>query len=143
MRDITKYIAIWVMCCKEIWAKWFSTDKNGEDEFYEVEEALFSALVLSKIGLTERPKLKEYYTLLKGIYKHDVRGNRSVCKRQKAGNIFCQSKKVAYGKNASLPIRSIDPLGTMLDGEPYAELMINDQEYILEPLVNIDIKINI
>jgi hypothetical protein len=31
----------------------------------------------------------------------------------------------------------------MLDSEPYAELMVNDQEYILEPLANIDIKIDI
>jgi len=143
MRDITKYIAIWVMCCKEVWSKWFSTNENGEDEFYEVEEALFSALVLSNIGLVERPKLRACYALLKGTFKYDVVGDRSVCKRQKAGNIFCQSKKIAYDKNISLPIRSIDPLGTMLDGEPYAELMISDQEYILEPLVNIDIKIDI
>lgn len=31
----------------------------------------------------------------------------------------------------------------MLDGEPYAELTITDQEFILEPLVNLDIKIDI
>jgi hypothetical protein len=131
------------MCCKDVWSKWFSSSENGEDEFYEVEEALFSTIVLSNIELVERPKLRACYALLKGIYKHDVASERSVCKRQKAGNIFCQSKKVAYEKNTSLPIRSIDALGTMLDGEPYAELMITDQEYILEPLVNIDIKIDI
>lgn len=143
MIDVTKYITTWVMCCKEVWGKWFLSSENGEDEFYEVEEALFSTLVLSNVKLIERPKLRECYVLLKGVYKYDVAGERSVCKRQKAGNIFCQSKKVAYDKHTSLAIRSIDVLGTMLDGEPYAELIITDQEFILEPLVNLDIKIDI
>lgn len=143
MVDITKYIATWVMCCKEVWDKWFLREENGEDEFYEIEEALFSTLVLSKVQLIERPKLNECYTLLKGVYKYDMADERSVCKYQKAGNIFCQSKKVAYEKNTSLSIKSIDVLGTMLDGEPYAELAISDKEFILEPLVNLDIKIDI
>ncbi len=142
MLDITKHIATWVICCNEVWIKWFSNNENGEDEFYEVEEALFSTLVLSNIKLIERPRLQVCYPLLKGVYKCDVSGERSVCKRQKAGNIFCQSKQIAYDKNTSLAIKSIDVLGTMLDGEPYAELIITDQEFILEPLVNLYIKID-
>lgn len=130
------------MCCKEVWMKYFSSNENGDDEFCEVEEALFSTLVLSNIKLVERPKLRACYPLLRGVYKHDVADERSVCKRQKAGNIFCQSKKITYSKNTSLPIRSIDVLGTMLDGEPYVELIITNQEFILEPLVNLDIKID-
>jgi hypothetical protein len=143
MLDVTKQITKWVLCCNEVWTNWFASNENGDDEFYEVEEALFSTLVLSNIALSERPRLSECYALLTGVYKHDIADERSVCKRQTAGNIFCQSKKIIYSKNTSLPIKSIDFMGTMLDGQPYAELSIGNQEFILEPLININININI
>lgn len=131
------------MCCKEMWNTWFANLENGNDEFLEVEEALFSTLVLSHLELTKRPSLNEVYPLLKGIYKEDVKADRSVCAKQKAGNIYCQSKKIFYQKNTSLPIKSIDFMGTMLDGEPYVELFINNEEYLLEPLANLNIIVNI
>lgn len=139
MKDITKYVITWVMCCEEIWTTWFANIENGDDEFLEVEEALFSTLVLSHLKLTRRPSLNEVYPLLKGVYKEEMKVVRSVCVKQKAGNIYCQSNEVVYPKNTSLPIKYIDFMGTMLDGEPYAELIISDEEYLLEPLANLNI----
>jgi hypothetical protein len=40
-----------------------------------------------------------------------------------------------------IPIKSIDFMGTMLDGSPYAELKVNENEYILEKIKNISISI--
>jgi|SRR5690554_1149848 len=142
MIDITQCIFAWVTCCRDVWERWFKDREDGQDEFIEVEEALFSALVLSAINMVERPILSDRYTLLTAVYKNNVGGYRSICKRQKAGNIYCESRVVRFESGASFPILSIDFMGTMLDGTPYAELKISDQEYILEPIDNLGIKIN-
>ncbi len=143
MLDITRDVKNWVLCCNDVWNKWFASHENSDDEFLEVEEALFSTLVLSNTNLVERPSLNECYTLLRGVYRYDITDERSVCERQKAGNIYCQSKKIIYEKNFSLPINYINFKGDMLNGEPYVELKINDREFILEPLDNLIITIDI
>lgn len=143
MLDITQHILIWLACCKEVWERWFKEHDNGEDEFNEVEQALFSSLVLSATGMIDRPDLYNCYKLLSAVYIVDVNDYRSVCKHQKAGNVYCESKIMEFKKGVSLPIQSIDFMGRMLDGTPYAELKINDQEYILEPIDNLSIKMNI
>ena len=140
MLDITNDITTWVKCCQEVWSLWFIDRENGEDEFFEVEEALFSALVLSNLNLTHKPTIKKSYGLLKGVYRFDINSERSVCKQHKTGNINCQSKQVTYKKEDKLDIQSIDFMGRMLDNKPYVELRISDQEFILEPLVNLEIK---
>lgn len=141
--DITQYILVWLSCCRDVWDRWFKDRENGQDEFIEVEESLFSAMVLSVTNITERPELPDCYNLLSAVYKYNVDGFRSVCKKQKAGNIYCKTKVVKLEKGTSLPILAIDSMGTMLDGTPYAELKISDKEYILEPIDNLRIKINI
>ena len=134
MLDVTEFISSWVSCSKDIWERWFREMDDGEHEFSEVERALFSALVLSKINVPERPSHADPYELLDAVYKEDIDDVRSVCKQQKAGNIYCSSRAVKFAKGTSMSIKWIDPLGTMLDGEAYVELWINAQEYILEPL---------
>lgn len=143
MKDITQYILVWLACCKDVWERWFKELDNGEDEFGEVEQALFSSLVLSSTDMADRPALRDSYQLLSAIYKTDVDDYRSVCRQQNAGNIYCENKVMKFEKGASLPIKSIDFMGTMLDGTPYAELKLNDREYILEPVDNLSIMMNI
>ncbi len=143
MKDITRYILVWLACCKEVWERWFKELDNGEDEFGEVEQALFSSLVLSVTGIADRPDLLDSYELLSAVYKADIDDYRSVCTQQKAGNIYCESKVMKFEKGASLPIKSIDFMGTMLDGTPYAELKLSDREYILEPVDNLNIMMDI
>jgi hypothetical protein len=143
MKDMTQYILVWLACCKEVWERWFKELDNGEDEFSEVEQALFSSLVLSAANMANRPNLPDCYQFLSAVYKADVDGHRSVCRQQKAGNIYCESKVMKFEKGRSLPIKSIDFMGTMLDGTPYAELRLNDREYILEPVDNLSIMMNI
>ena len=140
MKDVTAHVTNWINCCKDVWGTWFANTENAVDEFIEVEEALFSTLVLSHLELTKRPPLNEAYNLLEGVYRQDMKAMRSLCVIQKAGNIYCKSKEIAYPKNMSLPIKSIDFMGTMLNGEqPYVELIVNDKEFILEPLSNLKI----
>jgi hypothetical protein len=143
MKDMTQYILVWLTCCKEVWERWFKELDNGEDEFGEVEQALFSSLVLSATNMIDRPGLPDCYQLLSAVYREDVNGYRSVCKQQKAGNIYCESKVMKFKKGASLPIKSIDFMGRMLDGTPYAELKLNEREFILEPVENLNIMMNI
>ena len=91
MLDITNRISLWVSCCSEVSDRWFKELENGEDEFLRVEEALFSSLVLSAIETVDRPSLIESYGLLTAEYRKDVDDARSVCRKQKAGNIFCEN----------------------------------------------------
>lgn len=143
MKDVTQYILVWLACCKDVWERWFKELENGEEEFGEVEQALFSSLVLSSIDITDRLALRDSYQLLSAVYKTDIDGYRPVCQKQKAGNIYCESKVMKFEKGASLLIESIDFMGTMLDGVPYAELKLNDREYVLEPVDNLSIILNV
>ncbi|MFK5893794.1 MAG: hypothetical protein QM504_11290 [Pseudomonadota bacterium] len=42
----------------EVWNTWFANIENGDDEFSEVEEVLFSTLVLAHLDLVKRSSLK-------------------------------------------------------------------------------------
>ena len=141
MLDITNRISLWVSCCSEVSDRWFKELENGEDEFLRVEEALFSSLVLSAIETVDRPSLIESYGLLTAEYRKDVDDARSVCRKQKAGNIFCSCRAIKQIQGTRLRVKSIDALGTMLEGYAYAELWLNEKEFILEPVENLNFRI--
>lgn len=143
MVDMTDQVLVWLTCCEEVWNRWFNELDSGEDEFGEVEQALFSSLVLSTTNIIDRPSLPDCYKLLSGVYRADVDGYRSVCKQQKAGNIYCESRVMKFKKGEKLPVKSIDFMGRMLDGSPYVELELNDKEFILEPVSNLKIMMKI
>ena len=142
MKDITQYLKIWANCCRELWDGWFANLDNGDDEFFEVENALFSALVLSQLEISPRPNLDDIYPRLTATYINDVRAQRSVCRVQKAGNIFCAHREVEHLQGQTFSVKSIDCLGTMLDGAAYIELALEGGEYVLEPLENLSIAID-
>ena len=100
MVDISCLLRNWVECCREVWTKWFMERENGEDEFYEVEAALFSALVLSDFLDCHRPPLHEVYPRLEASYLDDLQAVRPVCRKQKAGNIFCEARRVEFKKGS-------------------------------------------
>ena len=141
VKDITQYILAWTSCCNEIWDNWFCNVENGEDEFLEVEEVLFSSLVLSQLSLENRPNLDDCYKLLRARYKTDGEEQRSVCRLQKSGTIYCQRKTIKFKKDNIVPIKSIDVMGTMLNRKPYVEIKLNNDEYLLEPIENVKIEI--
>ena len=142
MKDVTQQTCVWLLCCKEVWHRWFEALENGEDEFLEVEEALFSSLVLSFAGLADRPSLSNCHSFLHGVYRVDVDEHRSVCTAQRTGTIFCTSKALSFAKGTSLPIRSLDWRGVMLNGNPCAELAISAHEWVLEPISNLNIMVD-
>lgn len=142
MIDITQYVLVWLACCKEVWERWFKELDNSEDKFYEVEQVLFSSLVVSAVNVDNRLSLSDFYKKLSAAYKDDIDGYRSICKQQKAGNIFCENKVVRFSKGTVFSVKSIDFMGTMLDGKPYVELQVNDKEFVLEPVENLSFKLN-
>ncbi len=139
MEDITELILTWTSCCTDVWLRWFKNIDNAEDEFIEVEEALFSALVLPALKLHERPSLSESYSFFQAEYKKDICDKRSICKRQKAGNLHCESSHMDILLGSRMSIINIDFMGTLIDEKPYAELIINDSQVLLEPLINLRI----
>jgi hypothetical protein len=140
MRDITDDTLIWVACCRDVWEKWFANLENGDDEFFEVEDALFSSLVLSKLELKNRPNLNECKNFLRAVYKRDISEMKSVCRKQPSGNIFCTSEMIDQKKGQEFSVKSIDVNGTMLDGSAYAEVQISKTEFVLEDLDNLHLK---
>jgi len=143
MVDISQDVMSWVKCCRDLWTRWFENRDDGDDEFPEVENALFSALVLSRVGVEQRPTLDAIYPRLSVTYINGVAASRSVCRAQKAGNILCSPRDVESSAGATFSVRSIDCLGIMLDGEPYVELQLDGGEFLLEPIQNLQINLTL
>lgn len=130
-KDITNLVLAWVGCCRETWANWFKDRRHAVDRFSEIENALFRALIADEIGVLALNPAS--LGLIEVVYQRQVEGPRQFCQKQKAGNIFCQPVAVSLEANATYKLRAIDPMGTMMDGEPYAEVFYRDG-YILESI---------
>ncbi len=129
-KDITELVLAWVGCCRETWGNWFKDRCYDADRFSDVENALFKALIADEVGVSLDPAS---LGLVDVVYQRHVDGPRQFCLKQRAGNIFCQSVDVSLEAHATYKLRSIDPLGTMMDGEAYAEVFYREG-YILEPI---------
>jgi hypothetical protein len=138
MQDITNEVITWISCCQDIWNNWFSVLEDGEDEFLAVEDALFSSLVLAKIKGRFRLSTDECYKNMRVSYKVDVSDYRTVCSTAKARNIYCKSENMELHREQGFEVRSIDPMGVMLDGIPYAELQLETNNFFLEPVTNLN-----
>lgn len=141
--NISEDVMDWVACCRDLWNGRFAHRLDGDDEFLEVETALFSALVLSTLSLYERPALDVTYRHMSASYVRPVVESRPVCRSQKAGNIVCSSRAVEFPIGATFPVRSIDCLGTMFDDRAYVELQLEKGEFLLEPIENLAIELDL
>jgi len=128
-KDVTNLILAWVECSNAVWGEWFKGRYDAIDRFSEVEDALFRALVADQIAAASVKAAN-----LEVMYQGQVEGLRQVCRRQKAGNIFCEPQNVSLDSTVFHRLRDIDPMGTMMDGEPYAEVFYQGESYILEPI---------
>jgi hypothetical protein len=129
-KDITDLVLAWVACCRATWSNWFKDRHHAGHRFSEIEDALFKVLIADEVGLLAfTPHNLE---LIDAVYQSQVEGKRQYCQKQKAGNIFCRPVDVSLVANTVCKLRAIDPLGTMMDGEPYAEVFYREG-YILEP----------
>jgi hypothetical protein len=128
-RDVTKLVFAWAECSRAVWCGWFKDQHNATDRFLEVESALFRALVADEIAI---PSIEPAH--LEVMYQGEVNGLRQVCRKQKAGNIFCDSQNVLLNSTSFYKLKAIDLLGTMMDGKSYAEVVYHGEAYILEPI---------
>jgi hypothetical protein len=127
--DVTNLVLAWAECSKAVWVNLFKEQHNAIDHYQEIENSLFRSLVTDKMAVAfVEPSNLEV------MYQSKVDGPRQVCSRQKSGNIFCESKNVSLDADVFYKLRAIDPLGTMMDGEPYAEVVYQGESYILEPI---------
>ena len=132
MIDITKDIMTWISCCNNLWINIFKKNEDGLHDFYEIENALFSTLVISKLDIDINVALDEFYKFLIVEYQVSVDTNRQVCVQQKAGNIFCKNKCLSIKKGAVYPVNNIDSTGQMQSGNPCVQLKIDSNKFILE-----------
>lgn len=127
--NITDSVLEWVKCSRAVWDQWLKDRIHAADRFTPIENVLFNTLVIDEAGLPRSDA--NPFESIHVRYKSAPTGLRQVCRRQKAGNIFCRPESVEIDSHAYHAIRSIDPLGTMMDGLPYTEVLYHDA-YILE-----------
>lgn len=137
MKDVTELVLHWFKCSNDIWFRWFADREDGADEYISVESALLDSLVIDKlcIGRSDLPG-GELFESLRVTYVRSVDDHRVLCHEQKNGNVYGESVKVEIPEGSLHRIKSLDSMGTMLDGVPYVELIYNDG-FILEPFENL------
>jgi hypothetical protein len=134
MKDISQPIYFWISCSNDLWRKWFSNRFNGAYEFSEIEEFLFQILVMRSLEQTEsKPKVEDLINRLRVQYINDFQGNRQVCITQKTGNIFCKNEEITLNKEIDYKVKSIDSMGTMMDSEPYVEVIVGGKIVLETP----------
>lgn len=133
MIDVTESLRNWMSCSNRLWREYFIHKDNASDRFVPIESALFEALVIRDL---EEIRFSTFssasvFDHLRVEYLIDVDGTRQLCVIQKAGNVFCKQEAVSISRGSIYKIKSVDTMGTMLDGNPYAEIIFPGG-YILE-----------
>ncbi len=137
MQDITILIQTWILCCNDVWGRWFLSYGKKIDDFEEVESALFCTFVLNPLKLSPTIDLDEvFYSKLRVRYLDDAHESRQVCIQQRGGNVFCKPEVVALEGGREYRVRNVDVVGVMMDGHPYVEVVIG-QRFILESPENL------
>ncbi len=137
MKEISESIYLWVRCGNDIWKKWFSQRANGASEFAQIEERLFDILVAGEVVHGQAVVAQDFVRHIQVRYIKDIDENRQYFKRQTGGTLFGQAEVVKISKGTVLPIQAIDTAGTMLDSEPYVEVVWK-QGFLLESVGNLE-----
>ena len=138
MNNVTQLVCFWIKCCRDVWTRWFKDREDGAHEFVSVEQSLLEALVSDKLSEDGQAFVqKDFFRHLRVRYRQAIAENRSFCVKQKAGNIFGESREVHISANSIHSVRGIDTMGTMLDGVAYVEVEMDDG-FILEPFENVE-----
>lgn len=138
MKDVTQIICFWIECCRDVWTRWFKDRDDGSHEFVSIEQLLLETLVRDKLSEDGEVFVQEdFLRHLQVKYRQAVVGSRSFCVKQKAGNIFGESRDMNIPAGSVYSVRGIDTTGTMLDGVAYVEVKIDDG-FILEPFENLE-----
>ena len=140
MKDVTDLVVHWFKCSNDTWSRWFADREDGADEYISIESAMLVSLVIDKLrasrsGLS-RDTGDRLFESLRVSYVRSVDDHRVLCREQKGGNVYGESVKVEIPEGSLHRIKSLDSMGTMLDGVPYVEL-IYDDGFILEPFENL------
>ena len=137
MKDISRFIHLWIACCNDLWRNWFANRNNGAYDCAEIEELLFHILVTRSLGeAVSNSKTQQFFDRLRVQYLSDFQGERQVCVAQKAGNIFCKTEAITLKKGTAYRIKSIDTMGTMMNSEPYVEVIVGEK-FVLESPKNL------
>jgi len=91
-------------------------------------------MVLSQSRNREEMAVGSGFNLVTAIAIEDEQTTRSVCEVQRTGGIYCSSEFVNISKGTEFAVKSLDGLGRMLDGEPYAELVLDEERFLLMPI---------
>lgn len=138
MKDITQIVCFWIECCRDVWGRWFKDRDDGAHEFVSIENSLLETLVCDKLSEDGDTFVqREMFQHFRVKYRHAIAESRSFCVRQKAGNVFGESREINIAAGSIYRVQGIDTMGTMLDGVAYVEVEVDDG-FILEPFENVE-----
>jgi len=137
MKDISQLIYFWIACCNDLWRKWFAIRSNGSYDFPEIERILFQILVMRSLDkIISTSKAEDLIDKLRVQYVSEIQEDRQVCVTQKSGNVFCKSEYINLKKGIDYRVKSIDTIGTMMDSQPYVEVIVGEK-FVLESPKNL------
>lgn len=132
MKDVTDLVTGWARCSHDVWNRWFKSRHDGWHEFINVEEALFSALVIEQLDLYPMSS-KQFLSLTRVNFPSGLNAERSVFVRQKHGGGYGRPKRVELEAGTRCKILRADSTGRMIGGLPFLEVELG-REYFAEPI---------
>ncbi len=132
MKDITDIIAYWARCSHDVWIRWFKPREDGWHEFIDVEEALFSALVIEELNLYPM-STQQFLSSTWANFESGLEAERSVFIRRKSSGVFGRPKRVELDAGTRCKILHADSTGEMIGGTPFLEVELG-REFFAEPI---------
>lgn len=132
MKDVTELIIGWARCSHDVWTRWFKPREDGWHEFINVEDALFSALVIEQLDLHPM-STEQFLSLTRVNFISGLDAERSVFICQKHGGSYGRPKRVELDAGTRCKILRADSTGEMIGGLPFLEVELG-REYFAEPI---------
>lgn len=132
MRDVTDIISGWAKCSHDVWNRWFVHREDGLNEFIDVEEALFSALVIEELDLYPL-STKQFLSSTWVNFESGLDAERQVFVQQKSGTIYGKPKRVELDVGTRCKVLRVDSTGEMIRGLPFLEVELG-REFFPEPI---------
>jgi len=132
MKDVSQLLKHWANCSNDVWARWFSESDNGNHDFISVNEFLFQVLITERLNSNSLSK-DSFFESATITFLEDIEAERSVFKEGKSGELVGKTEIVKIKKGDCFRLKGIDPMGTMLNDKPYAEVEY-ENKFFLEPL---------
>lgn len=132
MKDVTDLVIAWSRCSHDVWTRWFKPREDGWHEFIDVDEALFSALVIEQLDLYPL-STKQFLSSTWVNFNSGLDAERTVFVRQKHGGTFGKRRRVELDSGTRCKVVCFNSTEMPIDGTPSMDLELG-REFFEEPI---------